>query len=236
MPPTKSGDVLINTLAQFHLGLPIGTEIVAPNSPPREPRAVVSGLPGLGAVGAGAASLLIEKSAVKPLILRHIVMDHSLRTLFVNEHGVAEPSSYTLLYAETEGSSIPTLVFIGAFQPPSSTGQHRLADLLLRAAKEMGAMSAFTLGGYHTRSVGRHRKVFVLPNDFQTYRACLDVGIRVTGGQVTGAAGIVAGLAKYHSLKGGCLLAETDGETPDRAASVSLYEKTVDLLECLYPS
>lgn len=212
----------------------IGTRIVAPNNPPSEPVAAVSGLPGLGAVGAGAASLFVEKSAVKPLIIRHIVLDHSLRTLFVNDQGIAEPSSYSLFYTETEGSKIPLLVFVGAFQPPSPMGQHRLADLFLRISKELGCTAVFTLGGYHTRSAGRKRRVFVLPNDFQTYRACLEAGIHVTGGQVTGAAGVVAGLAKYYSFKGGCLLAETGGETPDREASLSLYEKTLGVLQRMF--
>ncbi len=209
-------------------------KIVAPNNPPSEPLAAVSGLPGLGAVGAGAASLFVEKSAVKPLILRHIVLDHSLRALFVNDQGIAEPSSYTLFYTETEGSKIPTLVFVGAFQPPSSMGQHKLANLFLKLSKELGCTAVFTLGGYHTRSAGKKRKVFVLPNDFQTYRACLEAGVHVTGGQVTGAAGMIAGLAKYYSFKGGCLLAETEGETPDREASVSLYEKALHLLQLMF--
>ena len=206
-------------------------EIVVPNSPPREPVVALSGLPGLGAVGAGAASLFVEKSAVKPLVLRHIVLDHSMRTLFVNDQGVVEPSSYTLFYVEIEGSKTPALVFVGAFQPPSSIGQHKLADLFLRTAKELGSTVVFTLGGYHTQSTDKQRKVFVLPNDFQTYRACLEAGIHVTGGQVTGAAGIIAGLARYYSFKGGCLLAETDGETPDREASLALYERTLALLQ-----
>lgn len=209
-------------------------KVAAPNNAPNEPVAAVSGLPGLGAVGAGAASLFVEKSAVKPLLLRHIVLDHSLRALFVNDQGIAEPSSYTLFYTETEGSKIPTLVFVGAFQPPSSMGQHRLADLFLRLSKELGCTAVFTLGGYHTKLAGKKRKVFVLPNDFQTYRACLEAGIHVTGGQVTGAAGIIAGLAKYYSFKGGCLLAETEGETPDREASLSLYEKTLHLLQLMF--
>ena len=206
-------------------------EIVAPNNPPREPVVAISGLPGLGAVGAGTASLFIEKSAVKPLVLRHIVLDHSLRTLFVNDQGVAEPSSYTLFYVEVEGLKTPALVFVGAFQPPSSIGQHRLADLFLRTAKELGSTVMLTLGGYHTQLTGKQRKVFVLPNDFQTYRACLEAGIHVTGGQVTGAAGIIAGLARYYSFKGGCLLAETDGDAPDRVASLTLYERTIVLLQ-----
>lgn len=206
-------------------------EIVVPNNPPREPVVAISGLPGLGAVGAGAASLFVEKSEAKPLVLRHMILDHSMRALFVNDQGVAEPSSYTLFYVEVEGSKIPALVFVGAFQPPSSIGQHELADLFLRTAKELGSTIVLTLGGYHTQSVGKKRKVFVLPNDFQTYRACLEAGIHVTGGQVTGAAGIIAGLARYYSFKGGCLLAETDGETPDREASLVLYERTLALLQ-----
>jgi len=215
-------------------GLSSAPEIITLNEPPREATAAISGLPGLGAVGAGAASLFVEKSAVKPLILRHFLMGHSLRTLLVNDQGVADPTSYTLFYTETEGSKIPTLILVGAFQPTSTLGQHKLADLFLRTAKELGSTAVFTLGGYHTKSVGKHRRVFILPNGFQTYRAALDVKIQVTSGQVTGAAGVIAGLAKYHSMKGGCLLAETEGATPDRAASESLYKKTLELLDRMF--
>ncbi len=211
-------------------------EVLHVNSPPKEPWAALSGLPGLGAVGAGAASLFLERSNIKPLILKHLFAGSSYANLIVSERNVISPGGFTLFYSEIGEKNLPIVVLVGAFQPFSPLYQFDFAKLYLSTVKEMGSMYAFTLGGYHSAEAGTERRIFILPNDFQTYRASLGLNFVLAGGQISGAAGVISGLSKYFGFKGGCLLAETNGEVPDKLASLSLYEGTLRLLQDLHSS
>lgn len=206
------------------------------NTAPREPWAALSGLPGLGAVGAGAASLFLERSNSKPQILRYLFTRSSYMNLIVSENQIASPGGFTLFYSEVGQKNVPVVVLIGAFQPASPLYQFDFAKLFLSTAKEMGSMYTFTLGGYHSSEAGTDRRIFVLPNDFQTYKASLGLNFTLASGQISGAAGVISGMSKYYGFRGGCLLAETTGDIPDKSASLVLFEKTLLLLESLYPS
>jgi proteasome assembly chaperone (PAC2) family protein len=63
-----------------------------------------------------------------------------------------------------------------------------------------------------------------------TLRLSVAQGIKLASGQITGAAGLIAGLSKYYGFRGGVLLAETNGQLPDNQASKLLYEKVVSLI------
>jgi len=95
-----------------------------------------------------------------------------------------------------------------------------------------------TVGGYQVPILSESRSVYVSSNDLLTMKIGSQLGFRQLTGQVTGAAGLVAGLSKYMGFHGGCLLAETDGKAPDVKASESAYSalgKLVSRIGSLVP-
>jgi len=196
--------------------------------PGERPLVAISGLPGLGAVGIGAASSFVSKG--KSTLIYQLLIKSSFSNFIVNENGIISPSVFNLFYVTLNEVNKPLLVFLGSFQPQSMIEQYTLAELLLKVLKKLGIEYVFTLGGFQTLKPLTTRSIFFVPNDTLTLRLSMSHGVKIAGGQITGAAGLIAGLSKFYGFKGGVFLAETDGRYPDQEASQALFEKMVVLL------
>ena len=192
---------------------------------PRRPIATIVGLPGLGLVGAGACSMMLSNSKCKPITVARIVCTKMLSRLYVGEDGLAPSYDFQVEYIEIEHDSKNSgiLLLVGRSQPPSGPSQFALAEFTLGISKQNGIQWIMTVGGYQVPNLSENRSVYVSSNDLLTMKIGAQLGFKQLTGQVTGAAGLVAGLSKYMGFHGGCLLAETDGKAPDVKASESAY-------------
>lgn len=196
--------------------------------PGETPLVAISGLPGLGAVGINAASLFVSEGS--SVLVNQILINSSSSNLIVSENGVVSPSAFNVYYVTSKNFFKPILVLLGSFQSQNSVEQYKLAETFLRIAKKLGTRYVFSLGGFQTLRKLETRNVFIVPNDLMTLRLSVVQGLKLASGQITGAAGLIAGLSKYYGFKGGVLLAETNGQIPDNAASQLLHDKLLGLI------
>ena len=192
------------------------------------PLVAISGLPGLGAIGVNAASLFVSKGS--STLINQFLINSSSSNLIVSENGVVSPSAFNVYYVVSKDFFKPILVFLGSFQSQNTIEQYKLAEMFLYIAKKLRTRYVFSLGGFQTLRELKTRNVFIVPNDLMTLRLSVAQGIKLASGQITGAAGLIAGLSKYYGFRGGVLLAETNGQLPDNQASKLLYEKVVSLI------
>lgn len=198
------------------------------------PLVAISGLPGLGAVGINAASLFVSEG--NSVLINQILIKSSSSNLIVSENGVVSPSAFNVYYVTSKDFLRPILVLLGSFQSQNTVEQYKLAEIFLRLSKKLGAKYVFSLGGFQTPRELKTRKVFIVPNDLATLRLSVVQGLKLASGQITGAAGLIAGLSKYYGFKGGVLLAETNGQIPDNLASQLLHDKLLSLVNKLSAS
>ncbi|MCI4439097.1 PAC2 family protein [archaeon] len=192
------------------------------------PLIAISGLPGLGAVGINAASLFVSEGS--SVLISQILIKSSSSNLIVSENGVVSPSAFNVYYVTSKDFLKPILVLLGSFQSQNAVEQYKLAETFLNLAKKLRIRYVFSLGGFQTLRKLKTRNVFIVPNDLMTLRLSVVQGLKLASGQITGAAGLIAGLSKYYGFKGGVLLAETNGQVPDNIASQLLHDKLLSLI------
>lgn len=200
------------------------------NPPPGNPVILTAGLPGLGLVGTGGASLLLSRSKSAPFKVASIVSKDALSIVFPESEGVAQVSDFSIEYVDPMNNGLGALVLIGRAQPSSTLSQFALAETVLNIAKEFNISWVLTMGGYQIPLISSERYVYIAANDLITYKLGVKLNMRRLSGQVTGAAGVIAGLSKYMGFHGGCILAETDGRPPDLKASEAVYSGFVKIL------
>lgn len=191
---------------------------------------LTAGLPGLGLVGTGGASFLLSRSKPHPSKVASVVSTDALSLIFAEDGGLAQVSDFSIEYVDPMANGLGALVLIGRAQPSSTASQFALAETVLRIAKELNIEWVLTMGGYQIPSLSPERHVYIAANDLVTYKIGIELNMRQLSGQVTGAAGVIAGLSKYMGFHGGCILAETDGKPPDLKASEAVYGGLIKIL------
>jgi len=199
---------------------------------------LIQGVPGLGLVGKIAASYLIRKfNAEKVAVIYsdYLPLPDGSSGVRVEENEV-QPPSYEIYFIK--GGKNDILVLTSEVQP-IAFGQYRIGELVLDYAQELGVETVITMGGYVPGSPDV-KGVFACTNDdeFMTIlRKEADVK-PLTGGYVTGAAGLLVGLADLRGIRSACLLGTTSGAFPDPKASKmvlevlnKVYELNIDLEE-----
>lgn len=58
-----------------------------------------------------------------------------------------------------------------------------------------------------------------------------NIGAEILSGQIFGVAGLLIGLCELRKMKGFCLLAETTGDHPDKAAAKEILKVLARILE-----
>ncbi len=207
-------------------------EEVAPKNP-----ILIQGVPGLGLVGKIAASYLIRKFEAR----RIAVIYSDYLPLPDGSSGVRvegdeiQPPTYEIYLVQGPKNDI--LVLTSEVQP-IAFGQYKIGELVLDFAQELGVTTVITMGGYVPGSPDV-TGVFACTNDEDFMKVLESAGVKpLTGGYVTGAAGLLVGLADLRGLTSACLLGTTSGAFPDPKASKmvleiidSLYGLNIDLEE-----
>jgi proteasome assembly chaperone (PAC2) family protein len=198
--------------------------------PPHSVRVLVIGLPGLGLVGATAARILlsVEEGSKAKLIARFHPLAF-LKGVYANHSGIVSIQGASMRYKSLRKFPEGLLVLTADSQP-SPDFQYEFAWSVLDEAKRFGCNLIVTLGAYQTMST-ISRKVYFCANDLNSYKIANKIGFESFEGQVTGAAGIFAGIGKLLGLSGGCMLGEIDGRSfPDMTAASAVVSALLDFL------
>ncbi len=199
---------------------------------------LIQGVPGLGLVGKIAASYLIRKfNAEKVAVIYsdYLPLPDGSSGVRVEENEV-QPPSYEIYFIK--GGKNDILVLTSEVQP-IAFGQYKIGELVLDYAQELGVETVITMGGYVPGSPDV-KGVFACTNDDEFMTILMEeANVKpLTGGYVTGAAGLLVGLADLRGIRSACLLGTTSGAFPDPKASKmvlevlnKVYELNIDLKE-----
>jgi hypothetical protein len=184
---------------------------------------LIQGLPGLGLVGKIAVQYLIDQ--YNPPLIAKIVSD--LIPLPDGSAGVRveeeelKLASIDIYYLKREDSRRDMLLMTSEAQPVP-WGQYRIAERVIKYVESLGTNLVLALGGY-VPGTPNIKGVFACTNDPDLMRELESYGVkRLMGGYVTGACGIIVGIAHVHGIKSACLLGTTGGSFPDPGASKSV--------------
>jgi len=184
---------------------------------------LIQGLPGLGLVGKIAVQYLIDQ--YNPPLIAKIVSD--LIPLPDGSAGVRveeedlKLASIDLYYLKRESSKRDVLLMTSEAQPVP-WGQYRIAERVIKYVGSLGVNLVLALGGYVPGSPNI-KGVFACTNDLDLMKELESYGVkRLRGGYVTGACGILVGVAHVYGIKSACLLGTTGGSLPDPGASKSV--------------
>lgn len=201
---------------------------------PRNP-VLVQGVPGLGLVGKIAANYLIENlesEKIASIYSDYLPLPDGTSGVRVDDGDII-PQSYDLYLVR--GKCCDLIVLTSDVQP-TVFGQYEIGELVLDYAQHLGVRIVITMGGYVPGSP-EVKGVFACTNDEEFMRKLSEVGVKpLTGGYVTGAAGLLVGLADLRGMTSACLLGTTNGAFPDPKASKmvlevlsKLFDLTLDL-------
>ncbi len=189
---------------------------------PRNP-VLVQGVPGLGLVGKIAANYLIESlesEKIAVIYSDYLPLPDGSSGVRIEEEDIVPPS-YDLYLAK--GDNLDLIILTSEVQP-TIFGQYEIGELVLDYAIQLGVKIVITMGGYVPGSP-EVKGVFACSNDEEFMRRLNEVGVKpLTGGYVTGAAGLLVGLADLKGLTSACLLGTTNGAFPDPKASKMVLE------------
>ncbi len=184
---------------------------------------LIQGLPGLGLVGKIAVQYLIDQ--YNPPLIAKIVSD--LIPLPDGSAGVRveeedlKLASIDLYYLRRKGSKRDVLLMTSEAQPVP-WGQYRVAEKIIKYVGSLNVNLVLALGGYVPGSPNI-KGVFACTNDMDLMKELESYGVkRLRGGYVTGACGIIVGIAHVHGIRSACLLGTTGGSFPDPGASKNI--------------
>jgi hypothetical protein len=174
---------------------------------------LIEGLPGIGNIGRISAGYLIEQLRARKFA--ELYSSHFLPSVLLHETSVIHLLKNEFFFWKAkEKKQRNLIVLIGDTQSLDAEGHYEIADEILRFARKHGVKEIITLGGLSVGEIRKPRVVGVasdaeLVEKYKRFGVQFETGARV--GTVTGAAGLLLGLAKYHGMRGICLLGETAG-------------------------
>lgn len=194
--------------------------VVAEDVALKEPAVLIQGLPGLGFVGKICADYMIEELHAKKFAELHssyLTMPDGNVGVHVSPDGTYHLPKYEF-YAYTETS--PALLLLTGNTQPITFGQIQVAAEVLNFAVSVGCRTVIALGGFQSIAERDSETVYGVFSSQQLAEEVCRLGVSVTkSGAITGACGVVLGLALQRKLESIGLLGVTSGEYPDMEAA-----------------
>jgi len=202
------------------LTIPATTRIVELLSQ-RLPNSIfLQGLPGLGFVGKVTVDYLIEKLKAKKfaeLHSTHLTFPDGNVGINIALNGTFSLPKYEF-YIHTETS--PNLVLLTGDAQPNVSGQYEVADAVLDFVEKVGCGTIVCIGGYGVRVQREIGTVYGVLSNHESVDELKKYGVQIArGGAVTGACGIILGLAMQRKMRCFGLLGSTRGMYPDLEAA-----------------
>jgi len=191
---------------------------------------LVQGLPGLGYVGKTCVDYLVDKLHPKKFAELHSVhLTFPDRNLGVT---IGMDGTYSLpryeFYAYADGDQ--NLILLSGDCQPNVQGQYEVGNTVLDFVQEYECNRVVSIGGYGTRSQRDIGTVYAVASDTSSGEKLKRCGaILARTGTITGACGVILGLAGSRKMKGIALLGATRGIYPDLEATRAV----VKALSCI---
>lgn len=176
-----------------------------------------TGLPGIGLVGKIAIDHLITQ--LKPEKIAEVVSDSfppSVRT----QNAILELIKDEIYHARLGGRDF--LFLAGPVQPTldfraGSAQEHfEFAEAIVKAVKELNVREVYTLAGLDIRErrMNSQPRIVIAATSKKVLDSWKDLGVVAdkNEGLISGAAGLIIGIAKQHGIEGACLMGETSSQ------------------------
>ncbi|MEM4366774.1 MAG: PAC2 family protein [Candidatus Anstonellales archaeon] len=183
---------------------------------------MIVGLPGIGLVGHVCARYMISEMKMK-LIARYYSSSLPQQVIML-PNGLMRPVRLEFHYASWNGKTV--VVMSGDSQAISNAGQYKLAEKVVRFAKELGIKEIITIGGYSTGQYHEIRRVFGSANSSKVVERFKKIGVLFgeAQGSILGAAGLIPSLARFSRIEAICLMGETHGNYIDDQAAINVLK------------
>ncbi|MGQ9596978.1 MAG: PAC2 family protein [Thermoproteota archaeon] len=186
-------------------------------------------LPGIGLVGSMVGELFMESaSQITPIL--ELYPNSLLYVSVTSRDGLISIPKITI--NKINMNEIGGLMIIrGSSQPTTQVSQYELAKKLIEIAEGFKTKLIIGVGGYAIPRVGTRRRIYLSSTDWRISMTGASLGFLPLKGTVIGAAGLVPGLASLHAMNGACILAETNGESPDLIAAKAARSSITEFLK-----
>ena len=171
---------------------------------------MVCGLPGIGSVAWLAANHLQKE--LKAELFAEIFSPMFSPKVWLTDDGLVKLMKGEFHFWKNTKGGRDLLLFTADEQPYSPEGQYELAGVVLDLAQKFRVKRVITMGGMATDKFTEEPKVYVGATDSDQIKELESLGaVKLAGGAITGANGLIFGLAKPRKIPAICLLAETPG-------------------------
>lgn len=208
------------------------TKIIEYAQPEIKDVILVQGLPGLGLVGKIAIDyIIVEKNPSKfaELYSNSLMLPDGKAGVIVNMYGVEELPRYEFFYTKTE---LHDVVFLTGNTQPVSWAQYEIAESVLNFLKnKFGLKLVIAVCGTVAR--GMEGKVYIAANDDKLLgEYSKKYGLQISSeGSVTGACGLLPGLAKLYNIPGISLMGAVGQIYPDPSAAKAVLQVLDNILK-----
>jgi uncharacterized protein (TIGR00162 family) len=212
------------------------TRIEFTKKPKLKNAVLVSGLPGIGLVGKIVVDYLLKQCKTEKIA---DVYSDSFPPSVHTEKGIMDLIHDELFLFESKGSSF--LFLAGPVQPSldirlsSSQDHYEFAQKIVSTMKALGVKKIYTLAGINIgdKRMEQEPKVVVAVTKKEMVAEFTKLGATVDsyGGLISGAAGLLPGLAKEQGIEGACIMGETNARLVygDHGAAKKVLELVVKL-------
>jgi uncharacterized protein len=193
----------------------MNTQIIFLNEKKYENATLITGLPGIGLVGKIAVDYMLKQLPAKKIAE---VYSDSFPPSVYTKKGIIELIKDEIFHANVNGKNF--LFLAGPIQPSldlksSSAPEHyEFASQIIEKLKEKGIKQVIALAGINIGEKRMHLTpgVIAAATDTKTLEEWKTAGAlhTKTDGLISGAAGLLAGIAKQKKLTGACLMGQTN--------------------------
>lgn len=192
---------------------------------------LVQGLPGIGLVGKLAVDYIIEElklSKIAELYSGYLLLPEGNAGVFIELNGTFNLPRYEFYLYRDE---VKDVVFLAGNTQPVAWGQYDVAEKVLDYFESLGGKRVIVVCGTTAAASGEDR-IYCAADDPETVEELKKCGLRVSlSGSVTGAAGVLPGLAKVRGMKSLILMGSTQRTYMDPEAAKEVIKALVKLLD-----
>ncbi|MCK5628238.1 PAC2 family protein [Candidatus Bathyarchaeota archaeon] len=170
---------------------------------------LISGLPGVAYIGKLSVDYLMKQ--LKAELVGEVYSKHFPPYVLIEKDGLVELLK-NQLYRSNSKDGRNFLFLTGNAQAFSPEGQYEVANEVLEWASDHGLKRIFSLAGFVTDRPFDKPNVYITTTKSNLLEEMKKLGgIALDQGIISGANGLIMGLAKKMNLEGACLLGETHG-------------------------
>jgi len=191
---------------------------------------LIQGLPGMGFAGKIGVDYIVQElklEKVAELYSDHLVLPTGNAGLLVTDEGMMRLPHYEFYLYEAEDRD---LLFLSGDVQPVSWGQYEVAFKVLDYFQEKGGVEVVAVCGTVVGAEEGRREVYFVADTPETREELLRAGFKYYGGgTITGACGLVPGLARLRGLKTYILMSTTRPHAPDPEAGREIVKALMRL-------